>query len=496
MQLKLCIGKNASFLRRIKMSIGKVFHRGAFLGVALLALFIFGHAGVSNVHAQTGAPGVWGSAINIQNIGSQPANAISITFFDAAGAQITIYNVSEPLAAGGALAIFVPAIVTTLPPGQYSAVISSDQPLLASVNSASTNSPSAPWTAAAYEGFDSSDAGTSLYFPGNYKNYYNFYSEIVIQNAGNVTANLKGTFRDKNGTILAENLNLGQVAANASRTIKMADLAQLPSGNTNGLFGAVVTSDEQAPLVGVVNIWRSQPTSGTASYSGFTGGSLNLYAPALYKEYYGFGSALTIQNVHPTQNAAGTVTYSNGTTASFNLVPGAAQEFYQPANAALPSGNVNGVFAAKVEATSGSIVGLVSLSIPDGANGDFASYNVPNSASSTVNIPNVMSNYYGYFSAVTVQNTGNTPTNITITYPGGSNRVFNNVAGGASVNILHLDNAGDILPFRTSTSATVTSSNSNPLVAVIQHNTAPGVAGHNPAKRPSDFLLAISGSAD
>jgi hypothetical protein len=459
-----------------------------------MGLWGFGHAGTATVYAQTGAPGVWGSAINLQNVGSGPAT-INVAFYDASGNLVTTYP-TEPLAPGGALSIYVPALVTNLPPGQYSAVVNSNEPVLASVNTASTNSTAAPWTAFAYEGFDSTQAGPALYFPGNYKNYYNFYSEIVVQNtSSNTTANLSGTFRDRNGALIAT-IPMGTLAPNVSKTFRMADLAQLPSGNANGLFGAVITSAENVPLVGVVNIWRSQPTAGTASYSAFTGGTTSVYAPALYKEYFGFGSALTIQNVHSSQNAAGTITYSNGQMASFNLVPGAAQEFYQPANPNLPSGNVNGVFAAKVQATSGSIVGLVSLSIPEGANGDFASYNALGSASSTVRVPNVLSNYYGYFSAVTVQNTGGSATNITINYATGHSRVFSNVAAGASVNIIHLDNTGDVLPFRTSTSATVTSSNGNPLVAVIQHNTAANVAGYDPAKKPSDFLLAISGTAD
>ncbi len=447
------------------------------------------------VAAQTNAPGVWSSAINLQNVSASTATVV-VTFYDASGNVVTTYS-PDPLAGGEAVSIFVPALSTSpsLPSGQYSVVVSSDVQILASVNTASTSSTSAPWTAFAYDGFDSSQAGSSLYFPGNYNNYFNFFSELVIQNTDpSTTANLRATFRNQSGGVIASNVSLGTVAPNASRTIAMSSIAGLPSGSS-GIFGAVVTSVENVDLVGVANIWRTTPVAGTASYSGFTSGSTQLFAPSLLKNYFGFNSAITIQNVHASQNAVGTLTYSNGTVENFNLVPGAAKDYFQPNNPNLPSGNSAGLFAAKVVVTSGSVVGLVSQSVPSGT-GSFASYNVPADAASTVNIPSVLSDFYGYFSAVSVQNTGTTSTNITINYSTGQSRTINNVAAGATANFIHLDGAGDVLPFRTATSATVSSSNGNSLVAVIQHNTSPNVAGYNSAKVPSDYLLAVTGVSD
>lgn len=468
----------------------KTFVFSAFFAMALM----FSIFSSQPVAAQTNAPGVWSSSINLQNVTPSTATVV-VTFYDASGNVVTTYT-PEALAGGEALSIFVPAITTSpaLPSGQYSVVVSSDVQILASVNTASTSSTSAPWTAFAYDGFDSSQAGSTLYFPGNYNNYFNFFSELVIQNTDpSTTANLKATFRNQSGGVIASDVSLGSVAPNASRTIAMSSVAGLPSGNS-AVFSAVVTSDETVNLVGVANIWRTAPTNGTASYSGFTSGSSTLYPPALYNSYYGFRSALTVQNVSTSQNAIGTITYGNGTIVNFNLQPGAAQEYFQPNNTSLPSGNTNGVFAAKVQTTQGSVVGLVSLSSATG--GPFASYNVPSAASASVNIPNLLSDYYGYFSAVTVQNAGSTACNITLTYADNSTRTINNVPAGGTANFIHLDNAGDNLPFRTSTSAQATCNNGNSLVAVIQHNTSPNVAGYNAAKTPSDYLLAVTGVAE
>ncbi len=252
-------------------------------------------------------------------------------------------------------------------------------------------------------------------------------------------------------------------------------------------------------MAGIANIWRTGNPNGTASYNGFTSGTNTLYAPALYKGYYGFTSALTVQNIG-NSNANVTIDYPTGTDETFTLAPKQAREFFQPANASLPSGNTNGVFSAKVTATGGSIVGLVSLGQATGnGKGDLGSYNVPGEATNAVNIPNVLSDYYGYFTAVTVQNVCSAATNITISYPGSlssANRTFTNVPANGTVNILHLNNAGDTLPNSTTTSAVVSASNTScNLVAVMQHGTSNGVNGYNPAKQPSDYLLALTGSA-
>jgi hypothetical protein len=333
-----------------------------------------------------------------------------------------------------------------------------------------------------------------LYFPGLYKNYYNFSSEMVVQNADTQAATLTASFFRQDGSKIAD-VPLGTLAPNASKTFPTGVLNQLPGG-TQGIFGAMVTSSEGRNLVGIANIWRTSPSNGTASYNAYTSGSSTLFAPGLYNNYYGFESALTVQAVGGP--ASGTITYSNGQTENFTLGANAAQAFFQPANGNLPSGNQGGIFSAKVTATSGQIVGIVSLSVRGAVNGrgDFASYNLPkNNATPNVSIPNVMDDYYGFFTAITVQNTGATATNVTIKYATGATRTFQNVAPNGTIAITHLPGANaDGLIDRTNTSAVVSSSNNMPLVAVVQHNTDAKVVGYNPAKMPRDFLLAVTGS--
>ena len=269
--------------------------------------------GTSDVDAQaqntTAAPGTWESAINLQNTSDQAASPVVINFYDANGTLIKAYTLTQPIPARGAVSIFVPAFVSDLARGQYSAVVESAQPLNASVNTGSTNSAEAPWTVFAYEGAATAEAATTVFFPLLNKGYFNFFSEMVIQNAGTSTATVNARFFKQAGAQMA-NVPLGTIAARASKTFPVTAIAQLPTGNEQGVFGAVVTSDQ--PVVGIANIWRTTPTYGTASYNAFRAGANVVYAPALLKNYFGFVAALTVQNVHATETANVTVNYSPG----------------------------------------------------------------------------------------------------------------------------------------------------------------------------------------
>jgi hypothetical protein len=463
----------------------------------VLSLFAFSGGTAQAQRNTTAAPGQWGSAILIQNTGAGSAE-VEVIFYDAQGAVQKTYKPAN-IAGGKSVTLLVGFDDTTfgdLTAGQYSAQINSTEPVIASVQTSSIES-TGPWTAFAYEGVSSTDTATKLFFPANYKNFYGFFSEMVIQNAGTAATNLSVEFYAQNGTLIGAAIDLGSLGLNSAKTFATNDAIfnSLPTGDTNGIFGAVVTSSA-GPIAGIANLWRTAPTNMTASYNAFTQGSTTLYAPILTNNYYGFGSQLTIQNIHPTENAVVTITYTNGQTENFTLQPNVARGVYTPANANLPSGNDNGVFSAKVTTVGGSIVGQVGYSRPPELNGnaalgDYASYNCPPVASAEVNVPNILSNYYGLFSNVSVQNTGTQTTDITLTYEDGKKWTITGIAPNGVANFLHLNPGGPIqnpLPTLSSVSGVASSSNGQPLVAVVQHNTEPQVTGFDLAKLPSDFL--------
>lgn len=426
----------------------------------------------------TQAPGTWVSSINIQNTGSGDAN-VTLNFYDSAGNLAVSFAVTPTIPAGGSRSLYVPAEITGLSNGEYSVIASSDQPLQVVANSSSTN----PSTAGAYAGVQSGELGTTLYFPGLYKNYYGFYSEVVLQNTESTDATVTLSFYNQKTGAHVVDVGPVTIPATSSRVFALDNLTTVPSGNNDGLLSLQVTSDKN--LAGIANIWTSAHFGEYGDYNAFTTGSTSAYAPALYNNYYGFVSSLTIQNLSSTSSNNIKITYSNGVVETKTLQPLQAFEYYQPANSALPSGNSNGVFSAKIESTDNLPI-VVLVNVEDKTKGSLASYNGPSQATTNVSCPVVLKEYYNWFSAQTVQNVGTGPTDITITYAGGQTKTFNNVPANGTINIVELAGAGSVLPDNSSVAATITSSG-EPIVTVVQENSN---VRYNAT--PGDYLLAYT----
>ena len=425
------------------------------------------------------APGTWSSSINLQNTGTSAASVV-LNFYDSSGSLALAFSVTPTIPAGGSRSLYVPTDVAGLASGQFSVVVSSDQPLQAVANSSS----SSPATAGAYTGLQSNEVGTSLFFPGLYKNYFGFDSEVALQNTEGTDASVTLNFYKQTTGANVATVGPVTIPATSTRIFSLQDLAGVPSGNADGLLSAQVTSDKN--LAGVANLWSSAFSGEFGDYNGYVSGSTSVvYAPALYNDYFGFVSALTIQNLSTGGNADIKVTYSNGEIETKTLSPLQAVEYFQPNNGALPSGNADGVFSAKVESLNAApIVALVT--VEEKTKGLLASYNGPGQASGTSNCPVVLKSFFQWFSAQTVQNVGTAPTDITIDYASGQSRVFTNVPANGTVNIIELDGTGSVLPDGSSVAAEITSSG-EPIVVVVQEN-----SNERYASAPGDYLLAYT----
>ena len=142
------------------------------------------------------------------------------------------------------------------------------------------------------------------------------------------------------------------------------------------------------------------------------------------------------------------VTYSNGKKeAVVILKPFQAKEFYQPANANLPTGNT-AVFSAKIVSTPATAGGtaqpIVALvNVEDKVKGLFGSYNAPASTAAATKMacPTVTKEYFGWFSAETVQNVGAFPTNIKVTYSDNKTVTFTNIGVLGTKNVVENTNS-------------------------------------------------------
>jgi hypothetical protein len=454
------------------------------VSVILFVIMLLSLIVVVSVSAQgsTGskAPGTWVSSINIQNTGDAQADQVHIKFYDASGNLALDFLVTPAIPKGGSRSLYIPTDVAGLSDGQYSTVIESNQPLQVVANSSSTG----PSTAGAYTGFQVDQIGSPLYFPGLYKDYYGFWSELVLQNTSSTQADITiEFFSQKTGTKITGADVSTTIPGNASRIFALQDLTSVPSGNTSGLISAKVTSSTD--LAGVANLWSSAFHGEFGDYNGYISGSTSVvYAPALYNNYFSFVSSLTVQNIG-TSDANIKVTYSNGTTETKTLNPFQATEYYQPNNSSLPSGNTNGVFSAKVESLNNQPI-VVLVNVEDKSKGLLASYNGPSGAATSTGCPVVLKSFYGWFSAQTVQNVGDAKTDITITYAGGQTKTYKDVAANGTVNIIELDSAGSVLPNTSSVSAVVESSG-QPIVAVVQEDSKDRYSN-----TPGDYLLAYT----
>jgi hypothetical protein len=431
----------------------------------------------------TSAPGSWASSINIQNTGTTDAT-VDLLFYDGTGKLITDFQVTPVIGAGKSRSLYIPTDVSGLVGGQYSVVAQSTSPLQIVANASST----VPYTAGAYNGLQSTDVGTDLFFPGLYNTYYGFSSEMAIQNTTATTANITLKFFNQGTGAQVGSTIADTIPGNGTKTYSLASLAGIPTGNSAGLLSAQIHSDQI--IGGVGNIWTSALHGEFGDYDGVVSGSTAaVYVPALYNNYYNFVSSLTVQNLSTTTVAHAVVTYSNGHTATADIAANQSVQFYQPNDAALPSGNSAGVFSASVTSTNNQpLVAIVN--VEDKSKGSFASYNGANSAGTTVSCPVVMKAYYDWFTAETVQNVGTSPTDITVTYASGETNTFKGVPANGTINVIELASAGAVLADKSSVSATFTSTGGQKIVAVVQENSSARYTAN-----PGDYLLAYTCTA-
>jgi hypothetical protein len=427
---------------------------------------------VPGVFAESPAPGgPFNTAFRVQNLEGTVATC-SYSFYDSLG---NVAKTSDPttVAPGDSLFVYVP-LVEGLGPGEYSAVVSCDRKVAGVVNF------SDPTSGASHAGI--ADPGTVWYAPGIYDNYYNFYSNIYVQNASSSPINITvDIFEPGNATPVYTQTETN-VPMNASVSFEQEGIAQL---QTNQFYSARISGT--GDIAPIVNIYGRGPAEHQLySYNPFKSGSTVAYAPIIMNKYYGYDSALVIQNMGDIA-AQVKVTYTTGLETTHTIQPGAAESLYTPLQG-LPAGNV--LYGATVESTNGQpIVAMVNQS---NAYMRAATYTGFASGSNEVRAPIVLKSYYTFDSSVVCQNIGNSATTMTIAYAGpgvGSPTTSPSIAPGQVHQFYQpmdpsLANVGP----NWIGSATITSS--QPIVCVVNQDVIPAYA-----TRVQDDLYSYEGIA-
>jgi hypothetical protein len=380
--------------------------------IALIAIVAMLFGLVGTAAAQLGDTDI--SSFTVQNIDSTSAT-VTITFVAENGTETTptVLNSSKAnpftLAPGESWEVYVPGIPSSqLPNGRYSVVIASTAQVVGIANLIGQGPINFNGS---YSGFSS--GANTFYLPSAVFNYYGWYSLISVQNVGAAPADVTLTITCANGT--TGTLSALNIPLFASHHFDLETTT--PSGFTGSTScngSAKITSDQ--PVVAVDN--QTSPTGGnTQSFSGVMAGNSKLYAPALYKNYYGWNASLNIRKLGAGSTTV-TVTYSDSGSSTCNLTdtqPGCL--LYMPSEH-----GANGYFGATI--TESASTGLVA--VVNAANGSQAqTYNAVGSGTGTVGIPSVMKSYYGWNTSFTCQNIGSVATTLNVKYDGYAGNAYN-----------------------------------------------------------------------
>lgn len=348
------------------------------------------------VSAQTPG-GPFNTAFRVQNLSSSTIANCVYVFYDVAGVP-KYTSANSTINPGDSLFVYTPNL-SGLSAGLYSGVVSCDQDVAAIVNY------SDPDSGSAYAGVGNADLAQTLYAPAVYNNYFNYYTNIFVQNASGGSADVGVAFYAPGSSTPAATQFKAGVPANATWTFSQNGLAGL---NKNVSYSAVITSTGNAGAF--VNIYGGVGTTANNqlySYNAVKGGSTPAYAPVIMNGYYGYNTSMTIQNLGA--STPYTVTYATGQVQTGVLAANSSVALYTPSSG-VPSGQSTG---ATVTSNGQPLVVLVNES----NNYNRADSYIGFSGGNTIaRAPIVYKSYYNYNTSVTCQNLGGAPTSMTITY--------------------------------------------------------------------------------
>ncbi len=430
---------------------------------SLFLVLVIAAATFGSALAYTTVPGgPFSSSLQVQNLGDAEAT-VTVQYIDKGGA--VAHTTNHAIAPGDVLSIYVPN-EASLVSGEYSVVVSSNQPVAAVTNFSDADS------GAAYSGANA--GSTSWGFPAAYNNYYGYYTEIYAQNvATTAQAITLEVYAPGSATAVYTDTKSGVPSA-ASVNWSLQGVPQLQA---NVSYSVVVKAD--AEIVAIGNTYGSGGTAAQLySYNGFAAGAKTFYVPALYKAYYGWNAALSIQNMGAAE-ATVNVAYSNAHTASYTIAPKSSVAIYIPNVAELPAGLHSATVTADQDVA-------VSVNISNSYN-RAATYNGIANASTTVFAPNLMKRYYKYSSSVTCQNLGSAAATMTINYAGqpGASETSGPIAPGANWEVYLPNKAA--LPNGYNGSATITADQN--IACIINSNMDEGAE----ARQSMDMLFSYNG---
>lgn len=287
-----------------------------FVLVALLALGM-----ATTVFAGPAYNASYTTAVTYQNVGSAEANIV-FTFYPEDSA--TGVNVERTLPAGAGASLFLGSVSEVSAGFRGSAVVSSDQPIVATMVQISSDGDvrNRPLS----NGF--SGGASSILLPSVLKNQFNTTSQFSIQNVHSGAVDLTVTLVDTAGneTVVTHS----NLPAGAAKYYDMGTLADVTSGSFNGsatITAVAAGTTTPAPIVGSV-MELSTNSGAVSSFEAVTSGANTIYMATGLCNAFNATSFYAVQN---TGDASTDVTVSfagNQTgTSTATIAPGAKASF-------------------------------------------------------------------------------------------------------------------------------------------------------------------------
>jgi hypothetical protein len=378
--------------------------------ISLTLVILLSLLAVQVVSADTPAPGgPFSTAFRVQNLEGTAASC-TYTLYDASGTDVHTISPTT-VQPGDSMFVYTPNIVG-LASGTYSAVVSCDKQVAAVANWGDADS------GASFNGVSS--PGTTWYAPGIYDDYYDYYSTIIVQNTTGSTVDIDVEIYAPGSSSPTTTQSATSVPAYASVSFEQEGLGAL-SDNVPYSAKIIATGEVGA----IVNIYGRVAYDGQLfSYNAFAAGDTTFYAPVIMNNYYGYDTALVVQNIGA-ETTHITVSYATGETQEQDLASNSAATFYTPVSG-IPSGDGPGLNSATITSTTAGFGAqpIVVLVNESNSYNRAASYVGFSSGGTEVRAPALEKRYYAFNSSMTCQIISGGPATMTIEYFG---------AGGSSL---------------------------------------------------------------
>jgi hypothetical protein len=342
-----------NILRRTKM-------KSRFFAVLMVLSLVMALVGVTSPAMAAAYGTSFTTSVTYQNVGTGDAN-ITMTFYSEGSATGVPINLPL-LAANAGSSVFVGSL--TVPSGNGSAVISSDQPLVATAVQVPPST-----SAVKSRPLSNSFSGgtTKVLVPTVLKNMFGYTSIVSIQNVDSVGADLTVEFVPTGGSIFT--VTVPNLPSGASKYYDMGSFVNANLGATfNGSMRVTAVQTGTATAGAIVATAVELGTSANKAYAweGANQTGTTLYMPSAFCRYTAstYASTYAVQNVG-TSPIDITVTYSNSNSESYTGVAGGAKVSI-PGCGKTGTLNPDGFIGSATITATGQIAGIAKISTTTG----------------------------------------------------------------------------------------------------------------------------------